>query len=229
MLTPQNFREKTFERAVFGGYDMGAVDNFLDEAANDYAAIAKENMTLKQKMKVLVEKIEEYRETEGTMRQTLLSAQKLSNQIEQDAKDKAEKLLADAKINAERIVRDAYTQRTEEEERLLDAKRSSTQYIENMRMVTQKQLEFFDSLESMKLEDIGAQQSDDEAVEEAVQSIENSVEKKSDEAVTANPAIGKVVSENTDESAASEAQPTRMYKHSEPASGVNVDNLSFGR
>ena len=42
MLTPQNFREKTFERAVFGGYDMGAVDDFLEEAANDYAAVAKE-------------------------------------------------------------------------------------------------------------------------------------------------------------------------------------------
>ena len=44
MLTPQNFREKTFDKAIFGGYDMAAVDDFLDEAANDYSAIAKENM-----------------------------------------------------------------------------------------------------------------------------------------------------------------------------------------
>ena len=31
MLTPQNFREKTFDKAIFGGYDMAAVDDFLDE------------------------------------------------------------------------------------------------------------------------------------------------------------------------------------------------------
>ena len=66
MLTPQNFREKTFEKALFGGYDMAAVDDFLDEAANDYAAVAKENMVLKSKMKVLVEKIEEYSKLEGS-------------------------------------------------------------------------------------------------------------------------------------------------------------------
>ena len=44
MLTPQNFREKAFEKAIFGGYDTSSVDDFLDEAANDYAALAKENM-----------------------------------------------------------------------------------------------------------------------------------------------------------------------------------------
>ena len=90
MLTPQNFREKTFDKAIFGGYDMAAVDDFLDEAANDYSAIAKENMVLKSKMKVLVDKIEEYRTTEDTMRQTLLSAQKLAAGIEAEARGQAE-------------------------------------------------------------------------------------------------------------------------------------------
>ena len=121
MLTPQNFREKTFERAVFGGYDMAAVDDFLNEAAGDYAALAKENVTLTKKMKVLVEKVEEYRATEDSMRMTLLSAQKLSLQIEQEAREKAEAMLAQARDEAERIVREAYTQRATEEARLLEA------------------------------------------------------------------------------------------------------------
>ena len=126
MLTPQNFREKTFDKAIFGGYDMAAVDDFLDEAANDYSAIAKENMVLKSKMKVLVDKIEEYRTTEDTMRQTLLSAQKLAAEIEAEARGKAEAVLADAKREAERITRESYTQRSTEEARLLEAKREST-------------------------------------------------------------------------------------------------------
>lgn len=226
MLTPQNFREKTFERAVFGGYDMGAVDNFLDEAANDYAAIAKENITLKQKMKVLVDTIEEYRATEESMRQTLLAAQKLSSQIEQDAKSKAEKLFEKAKVDAERVTREAYTQRTTEEAKLVEAKRASTQYIENMRMITQKQLEFFEGLDGMKLEDIGNK---NDPMDETVQSIKDSVEKKSDEADAINPAIGKVVSDNSDTTSNSDAEPTRMYKSGEPTLGVDVANIKFGK
>jgi len=31
MITAQDIREKTFEKAVFGGYDMGTIDAFLEE------------------------------------------------------------------------------------------------------------------------------------------------------------------------------------------------------
>ena len=64
MITPQDIREKTFEKAMFGGYDMGGIDEFLEELANDVAALQKENAVLKGKMKVLVDKVEEYRKNE---------------------------------------------------------------------------------------------------------------------------------------------------------------------
>ena len=57
MLTPQELREKTFDKAMFGGYDMAGVDDFLDAVAGDYAALHKENDVLKKKLKVLVDKI----------------------------------------------------------------------------------------------------------------------------------------------------------------------------
>ena len=94
-MTPQDIRERTFEKAVFGGYDMGDVDDFLEDAAVELESVQKENATLKAKMKVLVDKIEEYRASEDAMRLTLLSAQKLSAQIEADARARAEKTLAD--------------------------------------------------------------------------------------------------------------------------------------
>ena len=234
MLTPQNFREKTFERAVFGGYDMGAVDDFLEEAANDYAAIAKENMVLKSKMKVLVDKIEEYRATEDSMRLTLLSAQKLSMQIEQESRDKAEALLTDSKNEAERIVREAYTQRATEEAKLLEAKRESTQYIENMRLICSKQLDFLDGLEGMKLEELTADSGDFQSyssVDETVRSIENSVGRISDnDDETRN--ISRAVSDSTDIPALSADEPTRLFSSTQ-ASAANgqfsIENLRFGK
>ena len=35
MITAQDIREKSFEKAVFGGYDMAMVDEFMEEIAND--------------------------------------------------------------------------------------------------------------------------------------------------------------------------------------------------
>ncbi len=231
MLTPQNFREKTFEKAIFGGYDMGAVDNFLDEAANDYAAIAKENMVLKSKMKVLVDKIEEYRATEDSMRLTLLSAQKLSVQIEEDARKKSEELLANARSESERITREAYTQRTTEESMLLEAKRESTQYIENMRMLCSKQLNFLDNLKGLKLEDIARPASTPETVEETVRSIESSVEKLSDSG-EASDEIRRVVTDSADTPVNRLEEPTRQFSSNStttPTSQFSFDNLRFGK
>ena len=74
MLTPQDIQNQEFAKAVFGGYDMAAVDDFLEQLAADYTALYKDNMVLKGKLKVLVEKVEEYRSTEDAMRMALPAA-----------------------------------------------------------------------------------------------------------------------------------------------------------
>ena len=61
MLTPQDIQDKVFAKAVFGGYDMTTVDDFLEDVMAVYAALYKESAVLKSKIKVLVEKVEEYR------------------------------------------------------------------------------------------------------------------------------------------------------------------------
>ena len=73
MLTPQEVSARSFTKTMMGGYNMTMVDEFLDELTDDYTSLYKENASLKAKMKVLVEKVEEYRATEDSMRATLLS------------------------------------------------------------------------------------------------------------------------------------------------------------
>ena len=95
-MTPQDIREKTFEKAMFGGYDMAAVQNYQEEVATELANAQKEVAVLKGKMKVLVDKIEEYRASEDAMRLAILSAQKVGKQIEDDAQARADKILGEA-------------------------------------------------------------------------------------------------------------------------------------
>ena len=60
MFTPQQLEQITFHTSVFGGYDMDSVDEFLVALIEDYNTLYKDNATLKSKMRVLVEKLEEF-------------------------------------------------------------------------------------------------------------------------------------------------------------------------
>ena len=121
-MTVQEIQEIGFEKAVFGGYDMKSVDTFLERVAEEFAAMQKENASLKAKMKVLVDKIEEYRGVEDGMRRTLMSAQSIA----QDTIDKeAEDIVAAAKTETESKVQDTRSE-IELEARKLEAARKST-------------------------------------------------------------------------------------------------------
>ena len=87
-MTPQDIREKTFEKAMFGGYDMAAVQNYQEEVATELANAQKEIAVLKGKMKVLVDKVEEYRSTEEAMRKALMAAQRMAEDLVKEAEQK---------------------------------------------------------------------------------------------------------------------------------------------
>ena len=100
MLTPQEVSERAFPKASFGGYNMAQVDEFLDVLTEDYSALYSENAVLKSKMKVLVEKVEEYRSTEEAMRKALMTAQRMADDLVQEAEQKKAELLKTAEAEA---------------------------------------------------------------------------------------------------------------------------------
>ena len=199
MLTAQEIKEKAFEKAVFGGYDMGSVDDFLEEAANDFTALQKENQTLRAKMKVLVDKIEEYRSTEDAMRLALVSAQKIGVQIESDARQKSDALLTDARQNADSMVskaqsyadnltKNAKATLASEEAKANAAKRSTAEFVDNMKKLCQKQLEFLNALDNYTgaepaaaAETPAAADAPEQDLDTTVKSIEDSISKLVDE------------------------------------------------
>ena len=93
MLTPQQIQDISFEKALFGGYDMDSVDDILEPLTEDYVTLYKENSVLKSKMRILVEKLEEYRKQEASMQNALLAAQ---NDVRPDGRGRREKVRADA-------------------------------------------------------------------------------------------------------------------------------------
>ena len=147
MITAQDIREKTFEKSKFGGgYDMAQVDEFLEEIADDLTNTQKEVSVLRSKMKVLVEKIEEYRSNESALNQSILSAQKLAQQIEAEAREKAAAMISDAQKQADETI-GAIAEKTEfEEKRLAAAQAASAKFLDGIRAMCNAQLKNIDNI-----------------------------------------------------------------------------------
>lgn len=142
MLTPQNIQEQEFNKAVFGGYDMAAVDDFLETVCEDYTTLYKENAVLKGKLKVLVDKVEEYRSTEDSMRMALLTAQKMSDDIMAETRAKCDVMLREAQAKADATVADVKGRADREEERLASVKAETAKFVQLNRDLIANQAEF---------------------------------------------------------------------------------------
>ena len=128
-MTVQEIQEIGFEKAVFGGYDMKSVDTFLERVAEEFAAMQKENAALKAKMKVLVDKIEEYRGVEDGMRRALMSAQTIAQDTIDKAKQEAQDIVTAAKDETESKVKNTRDEITLEEQKLETAKKSTLDFV----------------------------------------------------------------------------------------------------
>jgi len=146
MITSQDIRSKQFEKAVFGGYDMASVEQFMENIARELDTNAKEISTLRSKMKILANKVEEYRSTEEAMRLALVSAQQLATQIEADARAKAAAIVDEATAQSVEILADLKKQAVSEELRLEAAKESYNSFLVEARELCLKQIRFFDEL-----------------------------------------------------------------------------------
>lgn len=149
MLTPQEVSEHTFQKASFGGYNMTQVDEFLDILTGDYSALFNENAVLKNKMKVLVDKVEEYRSTEEAMRKALMAAQKMADDMVKEAEQKKDAMLAQTEKDVDARRTELSKDLEAEEFRLKKAQEETAAFVEKVRQLHAKEAEYLSQLEEL--------------------------------------------------------------------------------
>ena len=116
-ITPMDIRKKAFSTQR-NGLSKTEVEEFIGELATEIENLRKERAQLTEKAEELAKHLEAYEKTEQLLKDTLLTAQKATNQLREDAKKEAQLVIEKAKIDAERIKHDA-------EQQTLEAKRST--------------------------------------------------------------------------------------------------------
>lgn len=146
MITPQEIEQISFNRATFGGYDMQAVDEFLEPLTEDYITLYKENALLKSKMKVLVSKLEEYRANEASMKDAIVNAQKTCDKMVKEAEAKCTQMLVDANAAAAENAKNADALIAAENDRVEEARQAAHLKIEELQAQLQSCIQALDRI-----------------------------------------------------------------------------------
>ncbi len=127
-VTPLDLRQQRFQ-TVMRGYDRGEVNAFLAEAADDYENALRENERLRQELSKAEAVLGEHRGQESTLRNTLLTAQRLSDDIKETAQQEASRIVRDAESRAEMVLQKSQS-RVEEVQREIDGLRMKRREVE---------------------------------------------------------------------------------------------------
>lgn len=128
-VTPLDLRQQRFQ-TVMRGYDRGEVQAFLLEVADDYENALRENDKLRQDVAKLDAVLGEHRGQERNLRNTLLTAQKLADEIKEQATNEAGIILREAEGRADLLLQKAQT-RLDDVQREIDGLRMKRREVEN--------------------------------------------------------------------------------------------------
>ena len=115
-LTSMDIHHKEFRHSV-RGYNPDEVDQFLDDVADEFDRLFKENIDLSERLDAAAEKVRSYTDMEKTLHNTMLAAQQSAEVIQGKAHKEAEMLMRDAEIKAKELIQAslAEKQRTQSE------------------------------------------------------------------------------------------------------------------
>lgn len=196
MINADAIREAKFEKTAVFGYKTEDVDVFLAEIAKAFEKLEEEKADLEEKIVVLAEGIENYREQEESLKTTLLAAQRLSDSLVKEAKVKAEEILENAKTEAEQLDKDTSKKRDaaereinremdKERKNLLRIQKEVTSFKANLLDLYKHHLDLITALPEFEDDEEEIEESAIEVSEEIIDNtlVETPIEESSEEIV----------------------------------------------
>ena len=109
-LTPLDIRHKEFRRGMRGYADV-EVDEFLDEVADEFERVFKDNIDLGERVEALESRVSGYKRIEETLQKTLVSAQASADELKRNSAKEAQLILHEAELKGRQLVHEVYSER----------------------------------------------------------------------------------------------------------------------
>ena len=143
-ITPLDVRKQEFRRSV-RGFDCDEVRAFMATMADEYEIVLVDNKQIREKVILQEEKITEYKAMERTLRDTLMTAEKLMKETRVNANKEGELIVQDAELRAKQILQECRV-RTEDLRREIESLRKEKEnYLGRFKSLAESQIQFIES------------------------------------------------------------------------------------
>ena len=139
-ITPMDIYQREFSRKNIGGLDENEVYTYLKKVGREYESLYAENKSLQENNQRLTGQMQDYLELERTLKQTLISAQKTSGDMKDNAEKQAELIVKQAELQAERILDEARSESEAIGKEIRDLKRQRRMLKVELRTVLESYL-----------------------------------------------------------------------------------------
>ena len=137
-LSPVDIRQQQFTVKMFRGFDPHEVDTFLENVAADYETVLRENAALKEQLGGHEERSRGVAENEKILKDTLVTTQRLSEEMKEAAKREAQLVLREATLSGEKVMEEARAEEAKLRTEIQALKRARRQLIEDLREMVQR-------------------------------------------------------------------------------------------
>jgi cell division initiation protein len=131
-ITPHDIRQQQFTVRLFRGFDPQEVDAFLEDVAEDYESLMKESQLLKEQIAAQEERQRGVIEREKSLQDTLVTTQRLAEDMKTAAKREAELIAREAELRGEKLVEEARGEEAKIRVEIQALKRLRRQLIEDL-------------------------------------------------------------------------------------------------
>lgn len=145
-ITPLDVRKQEFRR-VMRGLDADEVYAFLATVADEYEAVLNDNKALRERLLELDDKVQEYRSIERTLRDTLLTAERVTVESKDNARREATLIIKEAQIQAEQALRDITSEAARLRQEIQRLRSQRDAYLAKMKVVAESHVKFIEAAE----------------------------------------------------------------------------------
>jgi len=142
-LSPLDIQSQQFRQKI-RGFDPREVETFLELAAAEFEELIRENGKLKETLARLGNQYDELKQREQTLKETMMTAQKITEDMKTSARKEAEIILKEAELKADKMLDDAHRKLASLSDQIVEIKRIRVQFETAVRAAAQGHLKMLD-------------------------------------------------------------------------------------
>jgi len=143
-ITPIDIQQQHFKNKMMGGYDQDEVDRFLEQVAEELELLTVDGQQLRDELTRTRLALEDLQNREATLKETLITTQRMTDDLKANARREAELIIGNAQLRAEQLLQQGEDRRQKMASELQSLRREKVAFETNLRMAIASHLRLLD-------------------------------------------------------------------------------------